>query len=112
MGLTKAIVEAQFSAARTVLSGSNVSVRHDGHEYTGVRSSVEFSDQPGAMGALQGADGAVRLLVSELSKPHPEAGNTIDVKAPDGTEWQRMRVVMPRYDQVNATVRLDYEEQF
>ena len=54
----------------------------------------------------------MRLLVSELSKPHPEAGNTIDVKAPDGTEWQRMRVVMPRYDQVNATVRLDYEEQF
>ena len=111
MSLTKALIEAQFTAARTMMSGANALVRHSGNEYTGLRSSVEFSDQPGSMGALQGAEGAVRLLVSDMTLPYPEAGDLITVKEPDSDSWKERRVIMPRYDQTGATVRLDYGER-
>lgn len=111
MSLTKASAEAKFKAARTLLSGSNVTVRHEGREYVGVMGSLEYSDQPGSMVGLQGAQGAVRLLVSELKKPYPESGNIIDVKEAGGTEWEERRVLTPRYDQVHATVRIDYGER-
>jgi len=112
MALTKALVQTQFRAARTALSGSNVSVRHEGHTYTGVRSSTEFSDQPGGMGSLQGASGAVRLDVSELNTPYPKAGDEIDVIEQDGSIWKERRVIMPRYDQTGGTVRIDYENRY
>ena len=111
MSLTKALIEQQFTAARTIMSGAAALVRHNGNEYTGLRSSVEFSDEPGSMGALQGADGAVRLLVSDLRKPYPEPGDIISVKEQDSDEWKERRVIMPRYDQTGATVRLDYGER-
>ena len=107
------MIEELFKAARIELSGATVGVRHNGNTYSGVRSSVEFSDQPGAMGALQGAEGAVRLLVSELKehKPLPKSGDIISIKEQDSDEWKERRIIMPRYDQVGATVRLDYGER-
>ena len=111
MTLTADVIRTHFRAARAVLACSTVSVRHNGRTYSGVRSSVEYSDQPGGMGALQGAEGAVRLDVSELRKPYPKAGDVISIKEPDSDEWKERRVILPRYDQGGGTVRLDYGER-
>ena len=78
MALTQAVVAQAFAAARTALSGAVVSVRvSGGRVYQGVRASTEQSDRPGAMGSLEGADGAVRLAATELAQPHPTAGDVI-----------------------------------
>ena len=111
MSLTAAIVTAQFQAARSVLSGASVGVRHEGREYTGLRGSTEFSNKPGAMGAVEGADGAVRLCVSEMQRPYPDAGDAIEVQEQIGGEWQERRVILARFDQTGATVRIDYGER-
>jgi len=108
MALTTAFIEASYRKARTALSGAAAVVRFGGREYTGVRASIEQSDRPGARGSLEGTTGAVRLLVSELGLPRPDAGDVIQIKEPISTGWESRRVLSARYDQVGATVRLDY----
>ena len=107
MALTTAAIESAFRQARTIFAGAAVTVRFEGRELSGVRSSTEGSDRPGAMGSLDGVDGAVRLMVSEMGAVKPEAGSVIQIKEPSSTAWQSRRVVAARYDQMGGTVRLD-----
>jgi len=110
MALTKALVENSFKAARTMLAGSAAQVRHNGNIYAGIRSSVEFSDQPGEIGSFQGLDGAVRLLISEFKEPNPSSGETIEIKNKKGG-WDTRRIVRAREDEVEVTVIIYFEEQ-
>ena len=111
MSLSKSLVESSFRAARSSLAGSLVQVRFQGNTYNGVKASVEFSEDPSSIASLQGASGAVRLLVSELKNLVMEAGNVIEIKEPPSDKFVNVRIIMPRYDQTGATVRIDYEEK-
>jgi len=111
MALTTALIEAQFRSARGIFAGAVVGVRFGGREVQGIRSSTEQSDRPGAMGSLEGVDGAVRVLVSELPQPHPKQGDAFQIKEPTAAAWQSRRVALGRYDQVGATLRLDYVDE-
>ena len=111
MALSKALVESSFTAARSAFSGSLVQVRFQGSTYNGVKASVEFSEDPSSIASLQGASGAVRLLVSDLRNVVIDTGNVIEIKEPPSDKFVNRRVIMPRYDQTGATVRIDYEEK-
>ena len=114
MALTAATVQAAYTSMRSALPCAGVKVRHkeSGAVYDGVRGSLESSMEVGSMGSIQGADGAVRLNVSELVMPHPEAGDLITVQE-QGTGDEDVRVVLAvRYDQARATVRIDYGAEY
>ena len=110
MAITKDFIANQFKAARTFMSGANVTIRHANKEYTGTRTSLEGDETVSGMGAIQGATGAVRLVVSELRRDHPKAGDPIQVK--DDLEWQTRLIIGARYDQTRATLRIDYGERY
>ena len=112
MTLTKALVQSSFRAARSVFAGAQTQVRIKGKTYTGLRVSLELLDDPEGIGALQEADSAVRLDVSDFKKPYPKAGDNIDVKEADSTDWKARRIGPVRYDQTGGTVILTYGERF
>ena len=114
MALTTAMMNAKFTAARSQLPAATVKVRHQdsGVVYSGVRSSLETTQTVGSMGSIQNADGAVRLMVSELKMPKPKAGDIIElVEQDDGDSAVRV-ILAVRYDQARATVRIDYGAQY
>lgn len=108
MSVTKALVEQSFRDMRTAFAGANVLLRYQGNTYTGIKASIETSEEPGAIAGLEGADGAVRLLVSEMKKVVLEAGNVVEIKEPPDDAFTERRIATPRYDQTGATVRIDY----
>jgi hypothetical protein len=110
-GITRALIEQSFSTARGLFSGALVDVRHGGNVYRGIGGSIESSDQPGNMASFQGAAGSVRLLASEIKEPGIGPSDLIEVRRIGADAWKEYRVIMPRYDQTGATVRLDYEER-
>ena len=99
-------IAAVHAEARAVFG--TVSVRHSGHVYSATAASVEYSDRPGGMGAIQGADGAFRLVVSELHEPKPEPGDPVQVKTEMDSAYQDRRIITARPDQTGATLRVDY----
>jgi len=114
MGLTTQSVQTAYRAMRSALPGATITVMHkeSGATYTGVRSSLESSIEVGSMGAIQGADGAVRLIADELVMPYPESGDIITVRE-DDTQDEHVRVVLAvRFDQMRATVRIDYGAEY
>jgi hypothetical protein len=106
------IEEAAFKQARTTLG--SVKVRHEeaGAVYDAVRSSLESTQTVGSMGAIQNADGAIRLLVSELKMPKPKAGDIIELVEQDDGDSSVRVVLAVRYDQARVTVRIDYGAQY
>jgi len=121
MALTTAMLNAKFTAARSQLPAATVNVRHQdsGAVYSGVRSSLDTSQEIGNMGAIQGASmgaiqgavGAVRFLVSEFIKPYPKAGDIIEVSEQSDGEQTTRVIISVRYDQARATARIDYGEE-
>jgi len=97
---------------RAVVSGAGVSIRHEGKIYNGTRTSLDQAESLSKMGAHQQASGAVRLVVSELSKNHPKAGDTIEIKEQAGGNWLTRVIVDATYDQVRASLRIDYGERY
>jgi hypothetical protein len=112
MGLREDMAGAFATMRDGAFSDAKISVRTGGREYDGLRTTTEGRDTAGGMGAIQGASGAVRLRVSELSLPYPAAGDAIEVKEQSGNDWQSRVVLSARYDQLGATVRLDYGEKY
>jgi hypothetical protein len=111
MALTKAVVEQAFRAARVALSGAACTVRWAGGECVGIASSTEDSMDTGRVGAVEGSNGAVRVMVSELRKPLPDSQDIIEVRLPGQEAFKRVRVLLPRYDQLQALVRLDWRDE-
>ena len=112
MAFDTSYVHAKVAAMRGVLDGAEVVIRHDNKEYTGVRTSLDGSETVSNLGARKNASGAVRLIVSEMPKGHPKAGDTIDVKEQSGGEWLTRVVLDATYEQMRATLRLDYGEKY
>jgi len=124
MALTAAMIQTAFKAARSALPAATVKIRHQdsGAVYSGVRSSLDVSQAISGMGAIQGgwgssgetqgAIGAVRLTVSELTVPHPKAGDIIEIVEQEGGDQSTRVILSARYDQARATVRIDYGEQY
>lgn len=114
MALTKTAVQAAFRAMRSSLPSAVVRVRHkeSGAVYSGVRSSLEQNETVSSMGAIQGADGAVRLDVSELIMPHPKAGDIIELVEQDDGDTDVRVILAVRFDQARATVRVDYGAEY
>ena len=99
-------IAAVHAEARSVFG--TVLVRHNGNQYNATTASVEYADTPGSMGAIQGADGACRLLVADLSKPIMASGDKVQIKTAMDTTFQDRRIVLTRPDQTGTTLRIDY----
>ena len=114
MALTAAMVSNAISGMRSALPCATVSIRHkdSGATYSGVRSTLEANNVAGSMGAIQGADGAVRLIVSELTQPYPKAGDIIEIQENMSGDWLKRLVLTVRYDQARASMRIDYGAEY
>jgi hypothetical protein len=114
MSVTTATIQAAYRAARAMIPGATISVRHvaTGIVYSGIRSALTIDMALSDMGELQGADGAVRLDVSELREPHPKAGDLVEIiETEQGEPLQRyVRSVM--YDSLRGTCRLMYGPEY
>ena len=111
MGIKDTIKTAVASAMAGAFADCTVRVRIGGNEYSGIRSSLEKRDRAGSMASIQGATGAVRLIVSQLIAPLPVSGTEIEVEETP-TEYVTRFVLAARYDQSGATVRLDYGDKY
>ena len=112
MALTSAFVSKQFKAMRTRTAGAQVSIRHKGSVFAGLRTTLTQEESLSAYGSHQKATGAVRLAVDELKQVHPIAGDLIEIKEAGAGEWLTRVIVVPRYDQMRATVKLEYGEKY
>ena len=106
-------IQSAIRGMRSELSRATVAVRHkqSGATYSGIPSTLEANNVVGSMGAIQGADGAVRLILSELIRPYPKAGDIIQVQEENG-EWLKRLVLTVRYDQARASMRIDYGAEY
>ena len=114
VNVTAETVRSKFSAARAVLSGAAVTVRHNGQEYSGIRSTLAPSSDGSAVAAVAGATGALRISVAELGNPLAVPGDTIQVQEQGmvAGQWIDRVILAARYDQVGGTVRWDYGEKY
>ena len=99
--LTQAMVIAAFTAARSALSGSQVTIRVGTASAVGVRVPARTVAALTTMGEEGGEFGGARMLASEL--PAPDSGVTI-------TAGTRQAVVTqpPAMDEHEATYMLLY----
>ena len=112
MALSTSFVQSRVAGMRLIVTGAVVVIRHEDREYSCVRTSLNSDEMIGSLGALQGATGAVRIETNILTKDHPKAGDKISVKEWDGAEWEVRVIIGARYDQVRATLRIDYGERY
>jgi hypothetical protein len=112
MALSSEFVSKRFKAIRSRTDGAKVSIRHEGNVFEGLRTTLTQEEVLSGYGSHQKATGAVRLAVDELKQTHPIAGDLIEIKEAGVGEWLQRVVVMPRYDQMRATVKLEYGEQY
>lgn len=112
MALDTSYIQSRVAGMRLIVTGAVVTIRHEDSEYSCVRTSLNSDEMIGSLGALQGATGAVRIQTSILKRDHPKAGDVIDVKEWDGADWEVRVVIGARYDQMRATLRIDYGERY
>lgn len=112
MSVTKSAVESIYRAGRTAFAGANVVIRHGGREYTGTRLPKDNGRTVDDAGEMMTISGGVRLLVSELAPVRPKEGDTIQVKSGETAQWLSYTVGPIRYDEMEATMLLQYGELY
>jgi len=112
MSITKAYVEQMFTAARAAFSGAHVAVRHGAKTYTGTRLPCDKGETVDESGAMYTISGGVRLMTSELGKPWPKPGDTIDVQSGESGAWLTFTVLPTRFGEMEATMLLNYGERY
>ena len=122
MSLTTAKVQSAFVAIRSKLPGSTVTIAYVYQDVTytitGVRAAQQTNPEimPGR-GELQNVEGAVRVSVADLpgsefertvneGLKHPKTGDPITVNG------AKRVVVLPEYDQMRGTVRINYGARY
>ena len=106
------MIESAFRAGRTALSGATVQMRHDSKVYSGVGGTVQELDQFDLAGNTRPVEGTIRVLVSELGKPWPKTGDTIEIKNTETNTWDSWLVYNTRPDQAKATMWIEYGERY
>ena len=112
MSLTSQMISSAVTSCRDALPCATIMIRHEDREYSGIRTTLESKESVNSLGAIEGATGAIRLIVSELAEVHPKANDTIQISEDDSLEWENRTVLLMRYDQARATVRLDYGAEY
>ena len=112
MSLTSQMISSALASCRDALPCATITIRYEDREYRGIRTTLENNESVNSLGAIEGATGAIRLIVSELAKSHPKANDTIQVREDNLMEWENRTVLVMRYDQARATVRLDYGAEY
>jgi len=107
-----ATIAAAVQSFRDGNTGVSVLVRHKGNEYTATRATLQATEELSARGALQNADGAFRLIVSELKNPHPKAGDEIELSDSTADGWKTRGILSVRHDQTRATMLVNYGAQY
>ena len=112
MALTTAHIQNTLARMRDALPCATITMRFGDREYSGIRTTLENNESVNSLGAIEGATGAIRLIVSELADVHPKANDTIQVREDNSMDWESRTVLLMRYDQARATVRLDYGAEY
>ena len=112
MSLTKESIQTMFAAARSVLSGAQVVLRHNRREYTGTRLPLDKAEMVDEAGAIFTIQGGMRLLTSELGPTWPKAGDQVRVKSTETGKWLTFVVISTRLDEMEATMLLQYGERY
>jgi len=87
-------------------------MRHDSREYTGTRTPFEKGELVDEAGAIFTVTGGVRLLTSDLASVWPEAGDQIQIKSTDKSQWPTYIIISRRLDETEATMILTYGERY
>jgi len=61
---------------------------------------------------VDGAEGAVRYLVSELKNPHPKTGDTISVQNTHNTKWGEYTILNATYEHQGETLLINYGAKY
>jgi len=106
-------MQAVFADVRdTIFADAKVTIRHNGREYSGLRAALQTGEDLGRRNALQTATGAVRISVADLKRPHPQEGDPIQIQEAIDTTWIERSVTAMRFDQVGATVLIEYGAKY
>ena len=93
--------------------GVKVWVRHGGNTYTGSRASLAEGQDLSHRGSLQTAEGAFRLIASEIINPQPKPGDEIEVAFAAAGPWKSRFVQNgTRPDPSGATIYVPYGAQY
>ncbi len=114
MSLTANMAQRAYRAIRASMPERQVHVRHteSGTVYIGTRLTLDQEQEIRHGMGHEKADGGVRLDVSELTLPHPKAGDVIELKETPKGEFEKRLIVNVSYDDLRALMRLDYGEQY
>ena len=112
MSVTKQAVTNLFKQARSAFSGSLVTIRHANKEYSGTRIPFEQGEMVDEAGTIFTVTGGLRLLTDELAPVWPKAGDQIQEKVGNSTEWATYTIIATRLDETQATMLLTYGERY
>ena len=112
MSVTKDTIQAMFTAARTAFSGANVTIRHNGREYTGTRLPADIGRVVDEGGAMFTVSGGVRLLTSEFASVWPKVGDKIEIRSTESGRWITYIMGPPHFDEMDATMLVIYGELY
>ena len=113
MPLTKEFIQGRFKAIKTIAVGAVVSVRFGAFEFTMIKTPLAQEESSHSYGSKQAATAAAgRASVDELPKVQPKSGDLIQVQEEAGGAWLVRIVTATRLDQMRATVKIEYGEQY
>ena len=112
MALTREYVSRKARSIRSVASRATMYVRIDGRKILGTKVSLEGGETLHSQGALKTVRGAVRVIVDELPQGRPEKGQQIEVQEEPGAPWEIRAITSTDYDELRATLRLNYGERY
>ena len=103
-------IEEVYSAMRDAFGKRYV--RHSGHSYTAPPSTSTSALDGAGMVLVDGAAGSVRLLTSEVKKPHPKTMDGLDIKNVVTGAWEPFVIVDVSPQHNGATLLISYGETF
>jgi hypothetical protein len=112
MALTTAYVRSRVEGMRSILSGANVTVRHDDVEYDGVSVPFEKGEVVDESGAMFTITGGLRLIVGEFRSVWIKPGDLINIYDTEAKEWKTYVTLASRLDETKATMLVTYGERY
>lgn len=101
---------ATYSRLRTTFGARQV--RHGGHLYQVPPMPARNEIESSGMVRVEGASGVCRFLVSELKKPYPKPGDTLDIKHPLSGQFDPYTILDTDPQQGGETLLVTYGAQY